>query len=55
MFFSIILFNFKDENALNRVVKLPVVATTWNAMHYYYTGMKKKYPNVTPYLEVSVF
>lgn len=43
----------EDENALNRVASFPVVASTWNALQYYYTGMKKKYPSVSPYLEAA--
>ena len=46
------LYNLKEENALNRVVNLPVVMSTWNAMHNYYTSVKKNHPTVTPYLEV---
>ena len=44
----------QDENALNRVASLPMVASTWNALQNYYAGMKKKYPGVSPYLEVSI-
>ncbi|XP_076803996.1 perilipin-2-like isoform X3 [Clavelina lepadiformis] len=44
---------FEEENALERVVNLPVVASTWNAMQSYYANVKKAYPTVTPYLQAA--
>uniref|UniRef100_F6UGG0 Perilipin n=1 Tax=Ciona intestinalis TaxID=7719 RepID=F6UGG0_CIOIN len=42
-----------NDNALNRVASLPIVASTWNAMQSYYATVKKTYPNVSPYLEAA--
>nr|XP_002122513.1 perilipin-2 isoform X2 [Ciona intestinalis] len=42
-----------QDNALNRVASLPIVASTWNAMQSYYATVKKTYPNVSPYLEAA--
>lgn len=45
--------NMLQDNALNRVASLPIVASTWNAMQSYYATVKKTYPNVSPYLEAA--
>nr|CAB3264949.1 perilipin-2 [Phallusia mammillata] len=42
-----------NENALHRVVKLPIVNSTWSFMQSYYNSMKEAYPTVMPYLEAA--
>jgi len=40
-------------NALQRVSKLPLLLSTYDAFKSYYVSLKKSYPTVTPYLEAA--